>query len=346
VPALSLSGKLGSVALCTRRKPLLYHRGVSRPGDAALIPHFTLTDMKLTSILLWGGIVSALSLTSCDKQSPAPGSGGGAAKVLRFSAIPNQNATELKSKFDPMAAHLSKELGVTVEFFPSVDYKASVEAFKNGQVQLAWFGGVTGVQARHAVPGAKAIVQGKEDTAFKSYFIAHKDTGLEASETFPAGLGGMKFAFGSETSTSGRVMPSWYIKQNSGKSEKEFFAQPPVFTGSHDKTVEQVAAGVVQAGVCDYSVYDKLMAEKKVDPDAVKVIWVTPAFPDYNFTVHPSVEADFGAGFTSKLQAALIAMTEKAPDLLKVFPRSALIEAKDDDYKPVEDVCRELGIIR
>jgi len=305
--------------------------------------------MKFKLTLLSGVMAAAaLALSSCEKQTPAAGSGGGSssAKVLRFSAIPNQNATELKSKFDPMAAHLSRELGITVEFFPSADYKASVEAFKNGQVQLAWFGGVTGVQARHAVPGAKAIVQGQEDTAFKSYFIVNKDAGLEKSAAFPAAVGGLKFAFGSENSTSGRVMPSWFIKQNSGKSEKEFFAQPPVFTGSHDKTIEQVAAGVVQAGVCDYSVYDKLVAEKKVDPAAAKVIWETPAFPDYNFTVHPSVETDFGAGFTAKLQSALIAMTTKAPDLLKVFPRAALIEAKNEHYQPVEEVCRELGLIR
>jgi phosphonate transport system substrate-binding protein len=307
--------------------------------------------MKLKSILVFGSVAAvALAVSSCDKKPEASGSGGGGsapgAKVLRFSAIPNQNATELKTKFDPMAAHLSKELGVTVEFFPSVDYRASVEAFKNGQVQLAWFGGVTGVQARVAVPGARAIVQGKEDTAFKSYFIANKDAGLEKSDTFPAAISGMKFAFGSETSTSGRVMPSWFIKQNSGKSEKEFFTQPPIFTGSHDKTIEQVANGTVQAGVCDFSVYDKLVAEKKADPAVVTVIWETPAFQDYNFTVHPSVETDFGAGFTSKLQSALIAMTTKAPDLLKVFPRTALIEAKNEDYKAVEEVCRELGVIR
>lgn len=304
--------------------------------------------------LVRGAAAAALALlTACEKKTSEMDKvfsntdrNGGAAKVLRFSAIPNQNATELKAKFDPLAAHLSKELGITVEFFPSADYKASVEAFKNGQIQLAWFGGVTGVQARAAVPGAKAIVQGKEDTAFKSYFIAHKDTGLEKSDTFPAGLGALKFAFGSETSTSGRVMPSWYIKQNSGKAEKDFFAQPPVFTGSHDKTIEQVSAGTVQAGVCDYTVYDKLVAAGKVDPAVAKVIWVTPAFPDYNFTVHPSVETDFGAGFTDKLKSALIAMTTKAPELLKVFPREALIEAKNEDYKPVEDVCRELGIVR
>jgi phosphonate transport system substrate-binding protein len=300
--------------------------------------------------LLRGAAAAALALlTACDKKPEASGGGGSSGsgtKVLRFSAIPNQNATELKAKYDPMAAYLSKELGVTVEFFPSADYKASVEAFKNSQVQLAWFGGVTSVQAWAAVPGAKAIVHGKEDTDFKSYFIAHKDTGLEKSDTFPAGIGALKFAFGSETSTSGRVMPSYFIKQNTGKGEKEFFTQPVIFTGAHDKTIEAVATGAAQAGVCDFTVYDKLVKEGKVDPAVAKVIWVTPGYMDYTFTAHPSLEQDFGAGFTEKLKAALLAMNTKAPELLKAFPRESLIEARNEDYKMLEGLCRELGIVR
>jgi phosphonate transport system substrate-binding protein len=274
---------------------------------------------------------------------PAP---AGATKVLKFSAIPNQNSTELKAKFDPVAAHLAKVLAVPVEFVPSVDYKASVELFKNGQVQFAWFGGVTGVQARAAIPGARAIVQGKEDTAYKSYFVAHKDAGLEKSEAFPAAIGGLKFAFGSESSTSGRVMPSYYITKNTGKKEAEFFTTPPVFSGAHDKTLALVAVGEVQAGVCDYALYEKQVAEKKLDPAIVKVIWETPTFIDYNFTAHPELETTYGAGFTDKLQAALIAMTTDAPDLLKVFPRSALIEAKNEDYALLADLCKEIGLIR
>ena len=118
--------------------------------------------LSLTQSLSLLGI--ALGLSACgptNESSQSSGGGGtvgGTGKVLKFSAIPNQNATELKAKFDPMAAHLADELGVPVEFVPSADYKASVEMFKNGQIQLAWFGGVTGVQAHHAVAGARAIV--------------------------------------------------------------------------------------------------------------------------------------------------------------------------------------------
>lgn len=295
-------------------------------------------------------LAGACALAACSPRTettaPAatPASGGG--KTLRFSAIPNQNSTELKAKFDPIAAHLSSVLGVPVEFVPSSDYKASVDMFKNGQIQLAWFGGVTGVQARAAVPGAQAIVQGKEDTAFQSFFIAHQDAGLEPSETFPAALSGLKFAFGAETSTSGRVMPSWFIKQQTGKAESEFFAEKPIFSGSHDKTCELVEAGQVQAGVVDYTVYNKRVAAGTTKADVCRVVWKTPTFPDYNFTAHPALDADFGAGFTAKLKTALIGMTTAKPELLKAFPREALIEAKNSDYAPVEEVCRQLGLVR
>lgn len=297
-------------------------------------------------------LASLLALNACSPQTKKEADAtkttpaASAPKTLRFSAIPNQNSTELKAKFDPMAAHLSTELGVPVEFVPSSDYKASVDMFKNGQIQLAWFGGVTGVQARAAVPGAQAIVQGREDTAFQSFFIASKDSGLELSDTFPAALGKLKFAFGAETSTSGRVMPAWFIKQQTGASAEAFFTEKPIFTGSHDKTCELVEAGQVQAGVVDYTVYNKRVAAGTTNPDACRVIWKTPTFPDYNFTAHPALESDFGPGFTKKLQATLIAMTTKNPDLLKAFPREALIEATNAEYTPVEEVCRELGLVR
>lgn len=304
--------------------------------------------MKRPTFLL-ATLATLLPLVGCSPRKEITTTGtstAGPPKTLRFSAIPNQNSTELKAKFDPIAAYLSTELGVPVEFVPSADYKASVDMFKNGQIQLAWFGGVTGVQARAAVPGAQAIVQGQEDTAFQSYFIAHKDAGIQPSETFPAELGKLKFAFGAETSTSGRVMPAWYIKQQTGKSADEFFAEKPIFTGSHDKTCELVEAGQVQAGVVDYTVYNKRLAAGTTKADVCQVVWKTPAFPDYNFTAHPSLETDFGAGFTAKVKAALIGMTTKNPDLLKAFPRAALIEAKNSDYTPVEEVCRELGLVR
>ncbi|MDA8020174.1 MAG: putative selenate ABC transporter substrate-binding protein [Thermoanaerobaculia bacterium] len=264
--------------------------------------------------------------------------------AFRLSAIPDQNSTEIEEKLKPLIAHLATELGVSVEYVPARDYQASVEMFKNGDVQLAWFGGLTGVQARHAIQGARAIAQGASDPEFYSYFIAHQDTGLERSEDFPAAIGDLTFAFGSESSTSGRLMPEFFIRQNTDKGPTEFFAQPVVFSGSHDRTVELVESGQVQAGVVNFKVYDQRVADGETDPDVVRVIWQTPYYADYNWTVRPDVDEQFGEGFTDRLQETLLAIED--PILLAALPRERLIAASNEDFEGIREVAEYLDMIR
>ena len=174
--------------------------------------------------------VIAATLPSCGNRDEKPTGGGGGdkpsggEKVLRFSAIPDQNKAEIKEGFDKIAAHLTKELGFKVEYVPSSDYKARRSRHSSqGDIQLAWFGGLTGVQARHRVKGAHAIAQGKADPDYYSYFIAHKDSGLEKSDDFPMGIAGKSFTFGSPSSTSGRLMPQHFIGRSLlRKSPEEF----------------------------------------------------------------------------------------------------------------------------
>ncbi len=264
--------------------------------------------------------------------------------VLRFTAIPDQNTTLLKEKFGPIATYLSRELGMKCEYVPSTKYSASVEMFRNGDIHLAWFGGLTGVQARQAVPGAKAIAQGVEDTQYYSYFIAHRDTGLTRTESFPSGLRGLKFMFGSQSSTSGRLMPEFFIRENTGQSPEEFFGSPSAFSGSHDKTIELVESGQFQAGVVNYMVYERRVKEGKTDPDVCRIVWKTPFYADYNFTAHPDLEKLFGDGFTAKLRRALIDMKDKK--LLSAFPRSGLIPTRNEDFKELADIAKQLDMVR
>ncbi len=284
-------------------------------------------------------LVAAVLLTGC-------GGGDQAAEksVLRFTAIPDQNTTELQQRFAPFAEYLARELDVEVEYVPARDYQASVEMFRNGDIMLAWFGGLTGVQARVAVPGARAIAQGEADPNYYSYFIAHGDTPLKASEEFPAEIASHTFTFGSESSTSGRLMPEHFIKNNSGKTPSEFFAQPFGFSGSHDKTCELVEAGRFEVGVVNYKVYDRRVADGTTDPAKCRVIWTTPHYADYNFTAHPGLEAKFGAGFTDKLQQVLLGIEESA--LLEALPRKKLIAAENAEFAGIEAVARELGMVR
>ena len=266
------------------------------------------------------------------------------ADVLVFTAIPDHNETELREKYAPVASYLSEKLGVEVRYLHSTSYADSVELFKNGDVQLAWFGGLSGVQARHAVPGARAIAQGLADIKFHSYFIAHRDTGLTRSGEFPEGLRGKKFTFGSSGSTSGRLLPEHFIRQNTGQSPAEFFGMENRYSGSHDATVEHVESGAFEAGAVNYKTYDARGAQGKTDPEVCRIIWKTPPYVDYNFTAHPALDERFGAGFIDRLQAVLLAMDD--PDLLAAFPRERLIEAKNSDYDSIRALALDLGFIR
>lgn len=264
--------------------------------------------------------------------------------VLRYTAIPDQNTTELTQKFAPLTTHLAGELGVKVEYVPARDYQATVEMFRNGDVHLAWYGGLTGVQARAAVPGARAIAQGHVDPEYYSYIIAHASTGLERSDAFPLAIKDLAFTFGSESSTSGRLMPEYYLKQATGLSPQDFFTQPFGFSGSHDKTCELVAAGRYQAGVVNYKVYHKRVEAGTTDPEQVRVIWRTPPYADYNWTAHPDLETSFGKGFTERLQQVLVAIDD--PALLLALPRERLIPARNEEFAGIEAVARELNMLR
>lgn len=262
--------------------------------------------------------------------------------TLYFSAIPDEDETRLAERFDKVAGYLSEQLDVPVEFVPVKSYPAAVTAFRNDQVQLAWFGGLSGVQARLLVPDARAIAQGEEDQTFVTYFIANTGTGLTESEDFPAAAKGMSFTFGAKTSTSGRLMPDYYIREETGAAPEEFFERVG-FSGDHSQTLRLVASGAWQVGALNFSVYDQAVADGAPEVETAKVVWKTPPYPDYNWTIRGDVDARWGEGFADKVQAALVGMTD--PDLLAAFPRSAFIPASNDDYAPIEKVGRELDLL-
>lgn len=288
-------------------------------------------------------LLPVLALTACGGDEPYS-TGGGAKPTLRFSAIPSEtDQTGYVARFKVVADHLSKKLGVPVEYVHAATYTQAVESFVAERVLLAWFGGLTGVQARHKVKGARAIAQGIEDPQFRSYFIAHKDTGIERSEEFPMGLKGKSFTFGAKDSTSGRLLPEHFIRTLGGAPPDQFFSSVS-YSGGHNTTALQVAAGTVQTGAMNYKTYDSMVAKGEIDADVCRVVWLTPPYADYNFTAHPKLDTVYGAGFTDRLQAEIIALS--GPDLLeKPFSRSKMIAAKNEDFVQIEGLAKQLGFI-
>ncbi|WP_282602679.1 putative selenate ABC transporter substrate-binding protein [Paracoccus sp. PARArs4] len=262
--------------------------------------------------------------------------------TLYFSAIPDEDETRLAERFGAVAEYLTDELGVPVEFVPVKSYPAAVTAFRNDQVQLAWFGGLSGVQARLLVEDARAIAQGTEDAEFVTYFIANTETGLTESDAFPEAAKGMSFTFGAKTSTSGRLMPEFHIREETGEAPEAFFDRVG-FSGDHSQTLRLVASGAWDVGALNFAVYDQAVAEGAPEVETAKVVWKTPPYPDYNWTIRGDVDARWGEGFADRVQAALIGMDD--PELLAAFPREGFIPATNDDYAPIEDVARQLDLL-
>jgi phosphonate transport system substrate-binding protein len=285
------------------------------------------------AITAWVFAASLLSSAASAQDKPA----------FVFTAIPDQDETRLVERFTRVADYLQTRLGVPVKYLPVKSYPAAVTAFTNGQVQLAWFGGFTGVQARRQVPGSEAIAQGAEDTAFKSFVIANTKTGLKPSAEFPKEIAGKTFTFGSRASTSGRLMPEFYIRQAfNGRGPEEIFSRVG-FSGDHSRTIQLVQSGAFEIGVLDFTVWGLEQKAGKIDPSQVTVIWETPTYPDYQWTVRGDVERVYGAGFKERLRAALLAIDD--PAILSQFARSKFIPAKNADYAPIEEVGRVTNLL-
>ena len=177
-----------------------------------------------------------------------------AADTFVFTAIPDQDETQLIERFGAVESYLEEQLDVDVKYIPVKSYAAAVSAFRNNQVQLAWFGGLSGVQARRLVPGSEAIAQGEEDPEFQSYVIANTSTGLEPMDDLSDALEGMTFTFGSKGSTSGRLMPEFFLREAYGEAPDEVFSRVG-FSGNHTRTVRLVEAGTYQLGAVNYKVW-------------------------------------------------------------------------------------------
>lgn len=267
------------------------------------------------------------------------------AKPFVFTAIPDQDETALKERFDKVAVYLSETLNHEVKFVPVKSYSASITAFRNDDVQLAWFGGLSGVRARLLSEGSKAIAQGVNDPNFKSYFIAHKGV-VEApnadSENLPKSIMGKTFTFGSKGSTSGRLMPEYNLRKQFGKAPEDIFEKVG-YSGNHSRTIALVQSGAYQVGAVNYKVWKKELAAGKIDTDKVSIIWKTPGYVDYQWSIRGDVDKSYGEGFSAKVTQALLDLKDK--DILDSFPRAGFIPASNEDFQPVLDLAREVGLI-
>ncbi|MGF6590434.1 putative selenate ABC transporter substrate-binding protein [Pseudomonas sp. 2835] len=262
-----------------------------------------------------------------------------AADTLRVSAIPDEAPTELLRKFKPLGEYLEQKLGMKVEFVPVADYPAVVESLVANKLDLAWLGGFTFVQVHLKDPTATPLVQREQDARFTSKFItANPDVKSLAD------LKGKTFAFGSVSSTSGSLMPRYFMLKNDNIKPETYFSRV-AYSGAHDATAAWVQAGKVDAGVLNASVWDKLVAAGKVDTNKVKVFATTPSYYDYNWTVRGSLEPALKA----RIKQAFLDLDPAKPAdkaILDLQAASRFIETSPDNYKGIEEAARAAELLK
>lgn len=298
--------------------------------------------------------VTAASCAGSDSSGDSADSDAADPVTLRIGAIPDQDPERLQRTYGLLSDHLEAELrdiapGIEVEYVPVTEYESAVTGFSIGDLDTVWFGGLTGVQARLEVPGAEAIAQRDIDEAFTSVFIAAPDSGIGPIDDVAglAELAGRSFTFGSESSTSGRLMPQSFLDQ--ADVSLDDFRGEPGFSGSHDATIEVVAAGAFDVGALNSQVWDDRVAEGSVDPEEVVEIFRTPPYFDYHWVAQPDLDERFGDGFTDDFVDALRSLdADDAADaeILDLFGAGAFIETDNDNYAAIESVGRDVGLIR
>ena len=291
-----------------------------------------------------------LPLVACSPQSNGNSSPSAATnEPLTVGAIPDQDPEKLQRLYSTLATYLQKELAVPVTYKPVTDYTAAVTAFKVGDLDLVWFGGLTGVQAQLQVKGAEAIAQRDIDAQFHSIFIANKTTKLKPIQDISGlkELVGHTFTFGSESSTSGRLMPQYFLKQ-AGVSLNDFKGQVG-FSSSHDATIKLVQAGTYNAGVLNEQVWKSRLQSKGVNLNKVEVLWRTPSYYDYHWVINPSVKQRYGDDFAKKVQIALLKLNPNVPEqkeILDLFGAEKFIATQNSNYAQIETIGREIGKIK
>lgn len=305
-----------------------------------------MTALSRRHLLLGSGSLALLA--GCGTSASSTTSSGRSGAPLTVSAIPDQKPEKLNRLYPALASRLAAVTGLEVSYKPLTDYAAVVRAFEVGDIGLSWMGGLTGVQARSRVPGARAIAQRNIDADFHTLFIANTAAKLSpfTDLTGLRSLAGHSLTFGSQTSTSGRLMPEYFMKQ--GGLQLSSLKGKPGYSGSHDATIEAVSSGSFEIGAVNEQVFTTTQKAGKVDLSRVVVLFRTPGYSDYHWLVRPDLDAVHGAGATQKITDALLGLKSGVPadaTILDLFGATSFIPTTNANYDKLEAVAKDLGLL-
>jgi len=303
------------------------------------------TALSRRGFLAGTAATAAAVLAACGRTSPVSSSGGSSSSSsgggsLRIGAIPDQDPEVLQRLYGTVADSMSAALDLEVSYQPVTDYGAAVSLFRTGDLDLVWFGGLTGVQARLQTPGAEPIAQRDIDEDFHSVFVVNAGTGLAPSDDLTP-LAPLRFTYGSETSTSGRLMPAYFLDEQG--VDPQGFPGGPGFSGSHDATLALVASGSYQAGVLNEQVWTSRTTEGTVDPAVVEYAR-TPAYHDYHWLLGPQAGERLGDDLGDRLLEYLTGLPAD-DEVLELFGAGSFVATEAANYDQIEEIGRQLGLI-
>ncbi len=315
-------------------------------------PHLSIPRLMTSRRGLFVGASGLVLLAACGNDEPSPGGAAGgtasSAGPLPISAIPDQDPEVLNRLYGDVAARFADATGLDVTYTSVTEYPAVVRGFEVGDIAIAWMGGLTGVQAAQRVEGATAFAQRDIDAEFTSLFIATKKSGLAAFDDVDglSELAGHSLTFGSDTSTSGRLMPQYFMDQ-AGLSLDDLKGEPG-FSGSHDATIEAVASGSFEVGAVNEQVWNATVEAGEVDLSDVVVLFRTPAYYDYHWLARPDVDEVYGAGTLDAVKELLFGLDPSVPEdatLLDLFGAESFVPTENGNYDQIRDVAEELGLL-
>jgi phosphonate transport system substrate-binding protein len=262
---------------------------------------------------------------------------GDQAQPLRVSMIPATDPGKATREMQPLIDHLARSTGDEVQMTIPTNYAAVVEALVNDQVDVAHLGGFTYVQASKRA-GVKPLVQRERDREFHSLFVTQADSPIKSL----ADLKGRSFAFGDVNSTSGHLMPEYFMRRNSVDPE---VIKNGIYTGGHDATLLAVANGKVDAGALDEAVFQRMTSQGKIDPAKVRVFWTTPPFFDYVWVARKGLDSRKA----DAVRDAFLALDRADPQhraILEALSASKYVPARDDDYGALREAALEAGLLK
>jgi len=229
--------------------------------------------------------------------------------VLRVGVLPDQSVEALRKRYAPLLEYLSATTGLDTKLVTPSDYNSLIRMFRDDEVELAYFGGLTFVQA-HTFYDAEPLVMRNKDSRFTSWFLVKSGDTSSVLTDFK----GKKFSFGSSQSTSGHLMPRYFMGQEKQIIAEDFFSEVR-YSGSHDKTAYLVRDGEVDLGVANSEIIRSMIRDGRLKENDLRVLWESPPYSDYVWTVHDHLDE----GIKTQLRDAFLGLNAYDVDHGKVL---------------------------